>query len=70
MNDADSTGVAKRRGADGSIGKNEHLGIRRVLVFPIDPIALVGLPRRPTRRIAVSVQPPLLCCSVVKPFPP
>ena len=31
---AGSTGVAKRRGAIGSIGKNEHLVIVGVLVFP------------------------------------
>jgi len=55
MNDADSTGVAKRRGAIGSIGKNEHFRIRRVLVFPIDPIALVESPSPFNLRCSVAL---------------
>jgi hypothetical protein len=51
MNDADSTGVAKRRGANGSIGKTNTSESDGCSFFPIDPIALVGLHRRPTRRI-------------------
>jgi len=64
--DDDSTGVAKRRGADGSDRwKRAPMRSRGVRFQRSDPFAHVGLPRRPTRRIAVSVQPPLLRCSVV-----
>ena len=72
----DSTGVAKRRCAIGSNRENEHTR-SSVFVFTIDPIAPVGLRRRPTRRILCrvtpcifSVQPPLLRVSVVMPFAP
>ena len=48
--------------------ENEHHRIHQVLVFTIDPIARVAS-RRPSNPCR-SVQPPLLRCSVVKPFPP
>jgi len=46
----DSTGVAKRRCAIGSIEKTNTAEFG-VLVFSIDPVAPVGLRSRPTRRI-------------------